>query len=144
MYLLGGICQITQILLGSPDGVLNVQTDTGSAKMPVGEYRLHQASLTRTDDQGRRWELQWRDSGRERTIKVTPGRTTELPLGSPLQAHLTAYVNGRNVDFNLTWTDATGFQVSRLMVEGQRPPLPQLRIQRADGKEVALQVFQYG
>jgi hypothetical protein len=78
------------------------------------------------------------------TIKVAAGTTTELKLGSPLQARVSPRVSGRSVSFSLALTDAAGLDISNVTVNGQRPSAPKLRIKRADGKEVGRYDFQYG
>lgn len=134
-----------QVWLSSKNGVLRVRSDNGQAKVPAGEYRLVMASLTRTDEKGRKWELTSYTRGEPGPpVKVAESGTTELKLGSPLQARAEAYVRGREVSFGLQLTDAAGLPLSNLTVDGQRPPAPRLRIRSAAGKEIGCYDFHYG
>jgi hypothetical protein len=134
-----------QVMLASGDGLLRLRSDDGQAKVPVGEYRLAMVWLTRTDGQGRRWELLSYGRGEAGSaVKVAEGRTTELQLGPPLQAKARAYVRGREVSFSLQLSDAAGLGVSNITVDGQRPPAPKLRIRSAAGQEIGCYDFHYG
>ena len=134
-----------QVLLGSPEGILRVQTEDGQAPVPVGEYRLVMTSLTRTDEQGRRWELRSNAQGNPGSpVKIAEDKTTALPLGAPLQGQVRAYVQGREVSFSLQLTDPAGLAVSNISVDGQQPAPPKLHIRSTTGKEIGLYDFHYG
>jgi hypothetical protein len=137
-----GAFQIT-LISSAAEGVLRVKSEDGQAKVPVGEYRLYETAITRKDDQGRRWELSSSSRGEMPTIKVAADTTTELKLGSPLQARVSARVSGRSVSFSLELTDAAGLAAT-VTLNGQRPAAPKLRIKRADGKEIGRYDFHYG
>jgi tetratricopeptide (TPR) repeat protein len=133
-----------QMVLASADRVLRVQTDKNQAQVPVGSYQVLQATLTRKDDRGRQWELQAAGGESREAVKVVAGKTTELPIGFPVQAQAVSQVRGRTVNFSLQMTEATGLPVSSIMVNGARPPAPKLRIKQENGREVGLYAFQYG
>ena len=131
-----------QMVFASAARVLHVQTDDGRASVLVGDYQVIQASLTRIDDRGRRWELQTSGGGGE-TVQVVAEETTELQLGSAVQIQARPHIEGRTVNFSLQST-AAGLPVSGITVDGKSPSVPKLRIQQTNGQEVGRYDFRYG
>jgi hypothetical protein len=71
---------------------------------------------------------------------------TLLPrLGSPLLAQLGVQpVGGREFNFQLQFTAASGAVIGQLSCNGQPMPAPHLRIVDARGKAIAHLPFHYG
>jgi len=133
-----------QITLSSADGLLRIKSANGWARVPARKYTLLRAVLTQKDRRGRRWELQSASSRTNPTVQVVADRATELKLGGPLKARISAHVSGRHVNFSLRLADAAGLDVSGITVDGRRPPAPRLRIKRSNGQEVGRYDFHYG
>ena len=73
------------------------------------------------------------------------GETAKLPFGPPLRAVVTAgRGQGNNVSLSLAIVGVSGEHCTNLLVNGTRPPKPQLVIKDKDGKVVHQGNFEYG
>ncbi|MFZ1937291.1 MAG: SHD1 domain-containing protein [Thermoguttaceae bacterium] len=84
-------------------------------------------------------------AGKSPETTVKKGETAKLPFGPPLRAVVTAgRGQGNNVSLSLAIVGVSGEHCTNLLVNGTRPPKPQLVIKDKDGKVVHQGNFEYG
>jgi len=122
-------------------------TVTGAADpvaVPADSYRVLGYSLTMPAATGSRGP---RISGSAGTkpVEVKPGQCTQLPLGSPIKATVTAKKSAGKVVFSLDQTDPVGAKVGSVLVAGgKRPPKPSIEVVSAAGAVVYTASLEYG
>ena len=83
--------------------------------------------------------------GKGKVVEVKADQMTEIPIGSPLTASITAKQSGRTVRLSLVLTDASGANVDDLTgPKGGRPPAPKVEIFDTEGKSVYKCTLEYG
>ncbi len=83
--------------------------------------------------------------GKGKVVDVKADQTTEIPIGSPLTASITAKQSGRTMRLSLVLTDASGASVDNLSdPKGGNPPAPKVEIFDAEGKSVYKCTLEYG
>jgi hypothetical protein len=135
------------LILASADGWLAVKSDKGTAQVPVGDYRLVGWQIEQRDREGNTWVTQGnRYQGADEAPAFPVLGDRPLPrLGSPLTAKLEVDRNGgREFEYRLNFTGASGETIGEITRNGQRMPEPRVRILDAAGREVANLPFHYG
>jgi len=80
-------------------------------------------------------------------VKIEPGKTAELPFGSPVMLRIKTKVVGRKVSMDLVQADSAGLNVKALVVGADRMPprpAPRLKVLDAAGNIVHRGNFEYG
>jgi hypothetical protein len=135
------------LLLTSEDGVLQVRSKDGYARVPAGKYRLYQCNYKTTLD-GKAWTFrgQCRTGEPGATIDVPPDGELRIPFGAPLVPKIQVSKAGSDLNLNLELRGAGGevYNDVQMGENYQRPPVPKVRILAADDKELALLDFHYG
>ena len=127
-------------------GFQKAEAADGKARLPAGLYLPLALSLTRADDSGAKWKLQWkRGDERLAALTVPPDETLSMPLGPPLVAGTTVRQNGRVARIDFTLTGRAGEQyspaVNKNNAVGQPPSL---EIVDEAGKVLQSGKFAYG
>lgn len=135
------------LMLVSSDGMLAVRGEKGQAQVPVGDYRIVGWQVEQRDRDGNVWMVQGsrnRFGGEAPRLSVTADRS--LPrLGSPLLAKLAVQsAGGREFDYQLNFTGASGEVIGQVLRNGQQMPEPHMRILDAQGQQIADLPFHYG
>jgi hypothetical protein len=133
------------VLLRGDAGILRVRTKDGTAPVPAGKYRLHDATY-RITKQGKEWHFNARAEGKATEIDVPPDGVVKVPFGAPFVPKIQVSANGNDLALNLQLTGSGGevYQNVYLGNNYERPPVPRARIVDAQGKELALLDFHYG
>lgn len=142
----------TAILVGKSH-VLNLSGSQEPLAVPPDIYFVQQYSESGPKSKsGRRanFSSSWNSDGQPRLFSVSANEITELPLGSPLSACVSAntredFVSNRLCHFRLKLTDSAGLDVDNLRLEnGNRPPAPQFKVLNAKGETVHTAKLEYG
>jgi hypothetical protein len=139
------------LVLSSENGMLSLRSDNGAARIPVGEYRIYGWQVEQRDKDGNVWLAQgnrYRNGGDAPVLSVKDTErhgVRSLRLASPLVAKLSVRANGgRDFDFSLNFTTASGEVINNVSSNGQPMPEPRLKIVDAKGKEITTLPFHYG
>jgi hypothetical protein len=135
------------LMLTSDGGMLTVRSENGQAQVPVGDYRIYGWRIEQRDRDGSIWIAQGtRYQGAEEAPKLSVQADTTLPpLGTPLMARLKVDPGGgREFQYTLSLTAASGEEIGDVTRNGQRMPEPRLKVVNAQGKEIANVPFHYG
>lgn len=115
--------------------------------VPADEYLvLEYQELSEPDAQGRQARILVRGaSPRSGLWTVTADQTTEMKVGSPLVASVEAQRRGRQVNMSMKLVDAGGMPVQYvILANGDRPAVPRIRVEDADGQSVHTGAMEYG
>ena len=110
-----------------------------------GEYQLARVSVTRRDEQNRRWTVS--SSGLSETrVQVAAGKTVTLAIEPFTLRPVYEKAPGGFYVFQLRILDVNGtpYAPGDVFVDGTRPAPPRLTIADASGKTVAEGAFRYG
>jgi len=127
--------------------VLPLDGDTQLVSVPAGEYELRSyAESSAPNAAGQRASLGVAIvPGPGAKVTVEAGKTTELAIGSPINAKVRVSKNGQDIIFTLVLTDAGGRPITSLTTYGgQTPPKPTIIITDAAGKQVYQNSLEYG
>lgn len=105
--------------------------EEGVTRLPAGRYHLMAWRVETTDKNGRRWRA--RGNAWPEPITVPAGGVVELPLGAPLQAQLQAVEANGAMHFHLEYAGTRGERCSGILVDGEAPAPPVVRIYDAKG-----------
>jgi len=107
-------------------------TGTGNpAVLPRGGYNLEHWTLRRTDEQGTMWTCGGSPPSGKKVLRIVQDQETQLPVGEPLVATLTATRCGSEYTFTHDLQGRLG-EAIRIDKNGERVP-PKVRIKNADG-----------
>jgi hypothetical protein len=133
------------LLLGSQEGVLQVRSKDGSARVPAGKYRLLRCNY-RVTHSGQCWQFSASARGGGSAIEVPAEATVKVPFGPPFVPKVQAAEAGADLGLSLVLRGAGGEVYDNVYRGGnyQRPPVPRARILDARDRELALLDFHYG
>jgi len=135
---------ITSFAAGGVNGLFVRQPEDGTAKLPVGKYRIDYWNIVKKDDKGSRWELRGSSfSAAEGDFTVSQDEETELEIGEPIYSRATVRKRGSYYSFGqeLEGKHAERIELTR---SGSRPRPPKLRIRNKDGTYDRAMSFEYG
>lgn len=118
-------------LLG-PQGHFFRTTADGSAKVPAGEYVIHQWQISRRDKSGAQWRIKELGAIQEKPFRVEAGRVATVDLGEPILCKVTARRVGQKYQINQSIRTRRGDRLD-LKRNGTQPMAPTVRIVSADG-----------
>jgi len=135
---------ITRFAVDGPDGLVSVELEKGTGRLPMGEYRVGVWQTERQDDQDNTWTLTGRLYDPEDSFKVTEGSRTNLDVGEPI----IAVVHGSRIgpkyySFSQSLQGRLDESIT-LTRNGARPGAPRLRIKNQDSTYDRTFAFQYG
>lgn len=133
----------TMLSLGGEGGLLSFEVEGGSVEAPVGTWLVSEWTSTKKDARGATWTMTGAGFASKGAFAVKKGAAVELALGEPVTAKLTAAKSGSSWAFTETLHGQLGEKIS-LLVNGQRPPAPRLRIENEDSSYSRLYTFEYG
>jgi len=109
---------ITELTVGGENGMFMLEPDDGVGKLLVGTYRIDHWEIDRKDDKGRNWTLRGSSFGDRGDFEITEGDETSLEIGEPVNANLSARLNGENYEFSKSLRGSLGEYV-RLSSSGR-------------------------
>ncbi len=115
---------------------------TAEVEVPAGDYTIAGYSIP-GDPQidANRPEI----SGRQGRVSLEAGKTTALPLGSPITVKVNASVSGRDVRFAMSAIDASGSTIDSITLgSGVRPEAPKIQVIDASGAVIYKNTLEYG
>jgi hypothetical protein len=133
------------LLLAGDDGVLQVRSKTGTARVPAGKYRLYQCHYQIPID-GKTWKFQGQCGTTGAAIDVPPDGEVKVPFGAPLVPKIQVSDGGTELHFNLELRGAGGEVYNDVQIGDnyQRPPVPKVKVLDASDRELAQLDFHYG
>lgn len=138
---------LQSVQLNGPKGSFVPMLVNGEAKLPAMEYSLSYASVSITNDQGKKFQVSYSGNAKSK-IAVKAGEKTELVFGEGMKLTLTSSNAGNGKSFDISLADKNGFKVNGLYDMSnnnyQQPKEPELVIVGPDGAEVATEKFHYG
>ena len=130
--------------LASKKYFLTVTGGADPVAVPADSYRVLRYSLTMPAAAGSRGPRISGSAG-SKPIEVKAGQCTPLPLGSPIEATVTARISAGKVVFSLNQTDPVGAKVGSVLgAGGKRPPKPSIEVVSAAGAVVYTASLEYG
>ncbi|MHC4204200.1 MAG: hypothetical protein ACYSTT_06085 [Planctomycetota bacterium] len=103
---------ITEFSAGGENGLFTRETKNGSARLPVGKYRVDHWEIDRKDDKGKRWTMRGSSFGERGDFEVTEAGETTLAIGEPVTTGLQVNLNGTNYEFSKVIRGSLGEYVS--------------------------------
>jgi hypothetical protein len=133
------------LLLTGDDGVLQVRSKDGTARVPAGKYRLYQCNY-KLPFNGKLWKFQGHCGNDGVAVDVPPDGEVRIPFGAPLVPKIVVNRNGADLNLSLVLKGAgqETYQDVQIGDNYQRPPVPKVRILDDKGKELAQLDFHYG
>jgi hypothetical protein len=133
------------VQLASREGMLYLRGERGSASVPEGEYRIAGWQVEQRAPDGSQWQVRGGEVSAGGRRLVVRGDTQLPRLAAPLVARLNVQpAAGREFEFELGFTTASGETIESVQRNGQPPAAPRLKILDARGKVVASVPFHYG
>jgi hypothetical protein len=97
------------------------------------------------DAAGRAWRAQGGSVGQPGLgIRMTGGTTAEIRLATPIKTDIAVEGVGGEFSFLMRFIGTAGDRCTRVFVDGEYPPVPELKIVDADGAPVETVNFKYG
>jgi hypothetical protein len=89
-----------------------------------------------------------RGTTKYKPVAVRKGETVPLPFGPPykplVEGRVSRWAAGAEASLSMSLVGSGGETVSNLVVDGYRPPKPELTITKAKGEVVQRGSFEYG
>lgn len=99
---------ITELTVGGENGMFILEPDEGVGKLLVGKYRVDHWEIDRKDDKGRNWTLRGSSFGFQGDFEITEDSETPLKIGEPVNANVSARLNGENYEFSKSLRGSLG------------------------------------
>ena len=136
--------EITELVVGGENGLLEVKTKNGVARLPVGKYRVYQWVLERKDQTGDTWSAKGWSKGNPEVFEVSKGSTAKLSLGEPLLSSVDIRNPANNEDVIVYGLRGTSGELVQLNRNGVALRAPGIHIQNADGSYDRIFTYSYG
>lgn len=134
---------ISQFQVEGAHGLVSIEIDKPTERMPAGQYHVRYWKIERKDDQDNKWALTGRYYGKDNPFEIKDGGETTLDVGEPIVATVDARNSGSSYYFNQI-INGRGSEIVELTRNGSRPQAPKLRIKNKDGSYDQTFDFQYG
>ncbi len=131
---------ITSFAVGGENGLFTRKPEGGTARLPVGDYRINYWSITK-DDEGAKWEL--RGSAGGGPFTVAQDEEAAIEIGEPVYSSVSVNQSGSYYSFSQNLEGRRGERIE-LLRNGSRPQPPKLRIRNRDGTYDRGMSFEYG
>lgn len=122
---------------------LRVEISDGTAKAPVGSYKVESYSASATDADGNEWTAEWTPDREQSPTIVVGDAPVHLDVGPPFVATVTAETTGRRADFALEVT-GNGNRPYTLRNTDARASPPRFEVLDGSGNVVWSGDFEYG
>ncbi|MBN1909132.1 MAG: hypothetical protein JW818_05280 [Pirellulales bacterium] len=135
------------VVYSDEHGVLVVGGTKGQkVPLPTGKWKVAQYTIDASAFTGGARTAISATFADAKEITVTKEKTTELPLGAPFRAVVTASPDPKKkgVNLSLSILGVGGERCTQFYVNGQKPPEPRFEIRDKDGKAVYQGQFEYG
>lgn len=100
-----------------------LDTTDGTLKLPPGTYVVESWSAKTTDSKGLTWVLETRYPRSLQSLEVKADSTTQLAVGPPLEASVSASGSGGSASFSFVLKDAAGNDYTMIgSGKGAQPP----------------------
>jgi hypothetical protein len=133
--------------LADDRGIHEFHSQNGKVSVRPGDYWLTGWTVTVPDAQGRHWKARGGIMGTPPLASQVParrGNKIEIRLAAPLGTAVVPTVQGRTVNFVMTFVGTTGDRCYEVSVDDQRPPLPHMKILDERGQLVERLDFSFG
>lgn len=134
------------LLLSGPDGRYRYVREEGNGpfSVPVGNYVVQQATVSRKGDDGVLWSLR-SDSARGPAVKIEEGKETTVAVGGPLTATIDVVKNKSVASISLKVKGVDGLAY-RVLKNGNEyeAPAPELVVKLKDGDMERRYAFSFG
>ncbi len=134
---------ISQFAADGENGIVDIELNKGTGKLPVGEYTTRLWRTEREDDQGNTWALTGQSFGDQSLFEVNDSNQIKLDIGEPIIATVDARKSGSNYSFNQIIKGRLDEHIE-LTRNGARPRAPKLNIKNSDGTYNRTFSFEYG
>jgi hypothetical protein len=134
---------VGELAIGGENGLLTLNGSDRAAAVPAGKWHISHWQTSRKDNRGATWTLKGSGLGNNGIFDLAGGGEATLDVGEPLVATLTVSRKGSTCTFNETLKGHRGESVT-LEKNGQRAPLPRVRITNEDGTYNRLYSFRRG
>ena len=134
---------ISQFQVEGAHGLVSIEIDKPTERMPAGQYHVRYWKIERKDDQDNKWALTGRYYGKDNPFEIKDGGETTLNVGEPIVATVDARNSGSSYYFNQVIKGRHN-EIVELTRNGSRPQAPKLRIKNKDGSYDQTFDFQYG
>ena len=134
---------VTEFSAGGENGLFTLKPENGISSLPIGKYQVNNWVLERKDEKGVQWKLAGTQYSNNGYFDITENKETELTVGEPIVATLSASLREGTYFFNqaLKGRDNESITLTR---NGAQPQAPKVRITSADGVYDRTYSFQYG
>lgn len=138
------VASINQLTMGGLNGIYTRQVTDGQFRLPEGEYRVRNWSITRKDSRGVEWRLEASYPSQRDKFKVSAPAPLELTkIGEPVFSSVSARALEGSFYFNQSLTGQSGERVS-LYRSNRQPPAPKLHIRNKTGEYDRTFSLEYG
>ena len=135
---------VQRFTAGGLNGLLMFHVNDGTARIPVGKYRLNHWEAKRQDSSGKSWEMMGVLPAKPILFDVTKQDPARLELAEPVVASVSASKRGkvwRFADPKLGGKHGERIVLTRA---GRQVPAPRIHIANADGSYDRRFTFEYG
>lgn len=134
---------VTEFSAGGENGLFTLKPENGIGSLPIGKYRVNNWFLERKDEKGAQWKLAGTQYSNNGYFDITENKETELAIGEPIVATLSASLREGTHSFNQNLRGRYGETIT-LTRNGARPQAPKLNIKSKDGTYDRTYSFRYG
>jgi hypothetical protein len=134
---------ISRIEANGANGLVTIDVDGQSKRLPAGRYQIRYWKTERKDDTGNTWALTGQYYGQDNPFEIKDGQQTKLDVGEPVVATVEARNAGSSYSFNQVIKGRRD-EIIGLTCNGSRPQPPKLNIKNKDGSYDQTFSFQYG
>jgi len=134
---------ITEFAAGGENGLFVLKPKKGIGSLPVGQYCIEHWAIERKDNAGDNWKLIGRWFSENGRFNVTETQETKLSIGEPIISTVEARHRNRNHSFSQKLKGKLNESIY-ITLNGNRAPLPKLRIKSKDGTYDQTFDFKYG
>jgi hypothetical protein len=133
------------LLLAGDDGVLQVRSKSGTARVPALKYRLHQCNYQMSHE-GKVWKFAGQCQGEAVAIDVPPDGEAKVVFGAPFVPKIAVNAGGPELTLSLQLRGAGGeiYHDVQMGDNYQRPPAPKVKVLDEQDKVLAQLDFHYG
>lgn len=134
---------ITSFAVGGKNGSFTRKMKNGTAKLPVGKYRLDHWTIDRKDEKGDKWKLKGRRFGDQGVFDVTESGPANLTVGEPVICTLTMKKKKNQYSFSHKLKGKLDERVE-ITRNGSRAKAPKLHIKCEEAEYDRTFTFEYG
>jgi hypothetical protein len=103
---------ITEFAAGGENGLFTRELKEGTARLPIGKYRIDHWEIDRKDEKGKSWTMRGSSFSESGDFEIKEEAETALEIGEPVEASLDVRLNGNNYEFSKNLRGPMGEYVS--------------------------------